>query len=108
MQYFVYFNFKIRIMIAVITGDIISSRKLSNQDKWILPLKELFKTWGDRPRDRELERGDYFQVEIKKPEEALIRAFQIKACIKKVKPDQNSKTHSAIVVRISVGVGNIP
>ena len=106
MQYFVYFNFKIRIMIAVITGDIISSRKLSNQDKWILPLKELFDTWGDRPRDWELERGDYFQVEIKKPEEALIRAFQIKALIKKVKPEQKSKTHSSIDVRISIGVGN--
>src|SRR5690625_767373 len=106
MQYFVYFNFKIRIMIAVITGDIISSRKLSNQDKWILPLKELFNTWGERPRDWELERGDYFQVEIKKPEEALIRAFQIKALIKKVKPEQKNKTHSSIDVRISIGVGD--
>src|SRR5690625_6485753 len=104
MQYFVYFNFKIRIMIAVITGDIISSRKLSNQDKWILPLKELFKTWGDRPRDWELERGDYFQVEIKKPEEALIRAFQIKDLIKKVKPEQKNKKHRSIYVRSFISV----
>src|SRR5690625_6696370 len=99
MQYFVYFNFKIRIMIAVITGDIISSRKLSNQDKWILPLKELFNTWGERPRDWELERGDYFQVEIKKPEEALIRAFQIKALIKKVKPERSEEHTSELQSR---------
>src|SRR5690625_7883964 len=100
MQYFVYFNFKIRIMIAVITGDIISSRKLSNQDKWILRLKELFKTWGDRPRDWELERGEYFQVEIKKPEEAIIRAFQIKTFIKKVKSDKENKNQNYINIKM--------
>lgn len=93
-------------MVAVITGDIISSRKLTDQDKWLSPLKELFNTWGERPKDWELERGDYFQLEIKNPEEALIRAFQIKALIKKVKPLQKNKKHSSIDVRISIGIGD--
>jgi len=31
----------IRIMIAVLKGDIIASRKLREQDKWLVPLQSL-------------------------------------------------------------------
>ena len=83
-------------MIAVITGDIKASRKIENQDKWLVPLKSLFSKWGKRPKDWELERGDYFQVEVKNPEEALKKALQIKALIKKVEP---------LDVRMAIGIG---
>jgi hypothetical protein len=32
-------------MIAVITGDIIASRKVVNQDNWLVPLKTLLNSW---------------------------------------------------------------
>ena len=83
-------------MIAIITGDIIASRKVVNQDKWLLPLKSLFNSWGKRPVDWELERGDFFQVEVKSPEDALKKALQIKALIKKVEP---------LDVRMAIGIG---
>jgi hypothetical protein len=34
-------------MIAVIKGDIIESRKLADQEKWLSPLKKLFGQWGN-------------------------------------------------------------
>ena len=49
-------------MVAIITGDIIAARKLVNQEKWLSPLKKLFTTWGNSPKEWKLERGDFFQV----------------------------------------------
>lgn len=92
-------------MIAVITGDIIASRKLVNQDKWLLPLKTLLDTWGKSPKDWKLDRGDFFQIEIYNIEEALKKALEIKALIKKIKPNDESKKHSTIDVRLSIGIG---
>ncbi|MBF6598039.1 MAG: hypothetical protein ITF98_07405 [Fermentimonas sp.] len=83
-------------MVAVITGDIIDSRKVVNQDKWLVPLKSLFSTWGKRSKDWELERGDFFQVEVKNPIDGLEKALQIKALIKKVEP---------LDVRMAIGIG---
>lgn len=92
-------------MIAVITGDIIASRKLANQEKWLIPLKKLLSKWGDSPKDWKLERGDYFQVEIKKCEEALIKAIEIKALIKSIAPITAHKKSSPIDVRLAIGIG---
>ncbi|CEA15432.1 hypothetical protein ING2E5B_0665 [Fermentimonas caenicola] len=83
-------------MIAVITGDIIASRKVLNQDEWLVPLKSLLNEWGKRPGDWDLERGDFFQLEVKNPEDALKRALEIKALIKKVVP---------LDVRMAIGIG---
>lgn len=93
-------------MIAVITGDIVASRKLVNQDKWLIPLKNLLVTWGERSKEWELDRGDFFQVEIANPEEAIRKAFEIKALIKKVEPFDERKKISAIDVRLSIGIGD--
>lgn len=92
-------------MIAVITGDIIASRKLVNQEKWLLPLKNLFLTWGESPKYWKLERGDFFQVEITNIEDALKKALEIKALIKKVKPIDENKKISTIDVRMAIGIG---
>ncbi|MBV6485935.1 MAG: hypothetical protein KFKLKKLM_02556 [Flavobacteriales bacterium] len=92
-------------MVAIITGDIIASRKLVNQDKWLLPLKKLFSTWGESPKDWKLDRGDFFQVEITDSEEALLRAMEIKALIKKVAPLDERKKISTIDVRMAIGIG---
>jgi len=92
-------------MIAVITGDIIASRKLVNQEKWLSPLKNLFNTWGNRPQHWDLKRGDFFQVEIFNPEDALKKALEIKALIKKTEPLDQRKKISTINVRMAIGIG---
>jgi hypothetical protein len=92
-------------MIAVITGDIQASRKLVNQEKWLTPLKFLLNSWGTSSKNWKLDRGDYFQVEIADPLEALQKAFQIKALIKKVEPINERKKISTIDVRLSIGIG---
>lgn len=92
-------------MIAVITGDIIASRKLVNQEKWLSPLKNLLTTWGDSPKDWKLDRGDFFQIEIPNIEEVLHKALEIKALIKKVEPIDEHKKISTIDVRLAIGIG---
>lgn len=92
-------------MTAVITGDIVASRKLVNQEKWLSPFKNLLATWGDTPKDWKLDRGDFFQIEIKDVEEALKRALEIKALIKKVEPLGGNKKISPIDVRMAIGIG---
>ncbi len=92
-------------MIAVIKGDIIASRKLVNQAIWLLPLKSLLATWGESPKSWIIHSGDTFQVEIKNPEEALRKALEIKALIKKVEPLHQHKKISTVDVRMSVGIG---
>jgi hypothetical protein len=92
-------------MIAVIKGDIIASRKLVNQAKWLLPLKSLLATWGESPKNWFILSGDFFQIEIKNPEEALKKALEIKALIKKVEPLDENKKISTINVRMAIGIG---
>ena len=92
-------------MVAIITGDIIASRKLVNQEKWLSPLKNLLATWGDSPKDWKLDRGDSFQVEITNIEDVLKKALEIKALIKKVAPIDKHKTISTIDVRLAIGIG---
>ena len=93
-------------MIAVIKGDIIASRKLVDQEKWLLPLKDLLNSWGQWPKNWELVWGDFFQIEITNPEEALQKMFEIKALIKKIEPLDHRKQKGTIDVRIAVGIGS--
>ena len=81
-------------MNAILTADIINSRKLSSK-KWMADLKAFLNTFGQSPTDWEIYRGDEFQLEIKNPEEALLVAFQLKAFFKSIKLD----------IRISIGFG---
>ena len=92
-------------MIAVVKGDIIASRKLVDQEKWLLPLKDLLSSWGESPKNWELVWGDFFQIEFEHPEEALQKIFEIKALIKKIEPLDNRKLISTIDVRMAVGIG---
>lgn len=92
-------------MVAVITGDIIGSRKLVNQEKWLSPLKNLLKTWGESPQNWKIDRGDFFQIEVEKPEEALKKVFEIKSLIKKIEPLESNKKISTIDVRLALGIG---
>lgn len=92
-------------MIAVLKGDIVASRKLANQEVWLAPLKDLLGKWGTTPEQWEIVWGDFFQVEISNPEEALQKAFEIKTLIKKMKAPASQVTMSIIDVRIAIGIG---
>ena len=92
-------------MIAVVKGDIVASRKLVDQERWLLPLKDLLSSWGESPKNWELVWGDFFQIEFEHPEEALQKIFEIKALIKKIEPLDNRKRISTIDVRMAVGIG---
>ncbi|SHF95175.1 SatD family (SatD) [Flavobacterium segetis] len=82
-------------MIAILTADIIDSRKLPS-NKWIEGLKTLLNTIGKTPNDWEIYRGDEFQLEIKNPEDSLLIAFKLKAYFKSINLD----------IRMSFGFGN--
>ena len=92
-------------MVAVITGDIIASRKLIDQDLWLRPFKALLSSWGERHRDWKLDRGDFFQIEIKNVEDALLHSIEIKSLIKTIAPADGRKNISTIDVRMALGIG---
>ncbi|WP_435623349.1 transcriptional regulator [Flagellimonas sp.] len=79
---------------AIITGDIINSRK-ETPKAWLPYLKEALKAYGEEPRQWEIYRGDSFQLEVS-PKQALEAAIFIKATIKQNK---------GIDVRIAIGIG---
>jgi hypothetical protein len=92
-------------MIAIITADIINSRKLENQEIWITPLKKLLANYGSTPEKWEIFRGDYFQIEIEDPKEALFLSLKIKALIKSISAVEGQKKTAPIDVRMAIGLG---
>lgn len=83
-------------MIAVLTGDIINSKKV-NSEEWLPKLKDYFIKVTNNAEKWEIYRGDSFQIQVN-IEEALITAICIRALI---------KTNSKIDVRISIGIGDV-
>lgn len=92
-------------MIAVITGDIINSRALSDPLSWMGPLKALLEEWGPAPATWEIYRGDSFQVGITDPLKALAAAMRIKAVVRSVPPEEEDKRVASIDVRMAIGIG---
>lgn len=84
-------------MLAIITGDIVDSRSISDPTIWMDPLKELFNKIGETPKNWEIYRGDSFQIEVA-PEESLRIALVIKSIIKKLETKK-------LDVRIAIGIG---
>ncbi|GAB3339616.1 hypothetical protein GCM10027429_26270 [Marivirga atlantica] len=82
-------------MIAVLTGDIINSKK-AEASKWLEQLKKVLNKYGSNPERWEIYRGDSFQLALA-PKEALWAALHIKAAIK-----QNKQ----LDVRIAIGLGD--
>jgi hypothetical protein len=83
-------------MKAVLTGDIIDSRK-SKTFGWIDSLKIILAGYGKSPADWEIFRGDSFQLMVQ-PEIALLAAFHIKAVM---------KSTDSLDVRVGIGVGEV-
>lgn len=81
-------------MIAIITGDIINSRK-KPADIWLPILKDRLNSYGSSPSHWEIFRGDSFQLAVT-PEGALRAALHLKASVKTVKD---------LDIRLAVGIG---
>lgn len=81
-------------MRAVITGDIINSRK-GEIERWINALKETLNQYGNEPKKWEIYRGDSFQLSLSS-ERALLAALHIKSVIKQTKTQD---------VRLAIGTG---
>lgn len=82
-------------MIAVISGDIINSKSIDSS-KLVKTLKDFLKQYGSSPRNWEVFRGDQFQLELTKPEEAFLLCVKLKALIKQL---------GNVDVRIAIGIG---
>jgi len=81
-------------MVAVITGDIIHSRKVS-ADLWLPKLKAYFAATLADDHKWEIYRGDSFQIEVE-----LERALEVALCIKAL-----IKSIHHIDVRMALGIG---
>ncbi|MCT4614747.1 MAG: transcriptional regulator [Marinifilaceae bacterium] len=81
-------------MIAVITGDIIKSRKV-NSEIWLPDLERYFSEIIDNSSQWEIFRGDSFQLEI-----SVDKALEVALCIRAI-----VKSNNLINVRISIGLG---
>lgn len=92
-------------MYAVIKGDIVSSRKLINQKVWLDPLKAYLNTLGSSPSKWEIIWGDFFQIELDDPKDALNVALKIKALIKGITPANSGQAKSPLDVRMAIGIG---
>lgn len=82
-------------MVAIVTGDIVDSRKVA-ADRWMKTLKEELATWGKAGEDWEIYRGDSFQLKIKNPEEGLLAAVRLKAALRAI---------NGLDCRMGIGVG---
>ena len=83
-------------MVAVITGDVINSKKNAPQI-WLTPLKKELNRIGKTPKSWQIYRGDSFQAVINNPVDALLIAMKLKASLKSVK---------GINVRMAIGIGS--
>jgi hypothetical protein len=83
-------------MEAIITGDIIDSRKITRQDIWLEPLKETLSLFGTSPNDWDIFRGDSFQLRIP-VQEAMHVSLLMLANFKKIRKER-------VDVRIAIGI----
>ncbi len=95
-------------MIAVITGDIVHSRKLEDKSAWLQRLKDIFGYLEEREGISknslrwEIFRGDSFQAEWKAPEQVLFAALLIKAGLNALPQFYEHE----LDVRMGIGIGS--
>lgn len=80
-------------MVAIITADIVASRRHSGE--WLEPLKEVLNRFGKSPENWEIFRGDSFQLELPDASDAFTAVLEIKAKLRMLKTD----------ARIAIGIG---
>lgn len=84
-------------MVAVITGDIVNSKALSQKES-LNDLREVLTSYGESPGYWEIYRGDSFQLLLEDPVESFGAVLNIKAAMKRVKGRD---------IRLSIGLGDL-
>lgn len=102
--------------IAVITGDLVRSRKISQEDIPVVlrKLKDIFDELNKHLLDGkaafDIFRGDGFQLVLGSPEKALLAAILIRAGLRSFKPSSHTDrlvSYTYIDARVAVGVGGV-
>lgn len=90
-------------MIAVVTGDIVSSRSVPNKSRWLRKLQEIIEKQSGlaKPPRWGIFRGDGFQVELPDPAEALRLAILIRAGLRSMAAFSKLNLDA----RIAIGIG---
>ncbi|MDP5081526.1 MAG: transcriptional regulator [Winogradskyella sp.] len=83
-------------MTSVITGDIIKSRNVTDQNLWLKTLKSALGALSRDSSYYEVYRGDSFQIECRDLLNSFEHALYIKACIKTIR---------GLDVRLAIGIG---
>lgn len=83
-------------MVTVLTGDIIKSRSIENQDIWLKPLKKALRFVQPNDNLWEIYRGDSFQLELQDNTKGFFTVVYIKSVIKMTK---------GLDVRLALGLG---
>lgn len=91
-------------MIAILTGDIVSSRRVPDKGKWIKRLQYIIEKKSGLPKPPKwgIFRGDGFQIEVTAPAEALRVAILIRSGIKSIREFHEL----GLDARIGLGIGN--
>ncbi len=90
------------IITSIITGDIINSRGIANQQTWLKPIKTLFTSQRENPKGswQEIPAETASEVEIAEYRpHSLMAAICIKACIRSIQKEQ-------LDVRMAIGIGS--
>lgn len=82
--------------LAVVTGDIVNSQKVSGK-LWLPVLKAELNNIGTSPKDWQIYRGDSFQF-ICNTNDALLASWLLKAALKNIAP---------LDARLAIGIGTI-
>lgn len=101
--------------IAVITGDLVRSRRISQKDipRVIQRLEDIFAELNRNLLNGEaafdIFRGDSFQVAMGRPERALLAAIIIRAGLRSFKPSDTTRLvlHAYTDARIAIGLGGV-
>lgn len=90
-------------MIAVITGDMVASRKMPDKRLWLQRLKEIIERKSGLPKTPRwtIYRGDGFQIELPRPTDALRIALLIRSGLRSVPQFDALKLDA----RMGIGIG---
>ncbi|HMJ68238.1 MAG TPA: hypothetical protein VK508_05060 [Cyclobacteriaceae bacterium] len=90
-------------MIAVLTGDMVSSRSIPNKSRWLRQLQEIIEKRSGLTKTPKWSvfRGDGFQVELPQPSDALRLAVLIRAGLRSMPAFSKLKLDA----RIAIGIG---
>lgn len=91
-------------MVSVVKADIVGSRRVSNPEQWLLPLKEwLLVNVGETPENWELFWGDSLQLRVLNPAQVVRQCVLLKAFIRSLFLGVSGE--KPLDIRMGIGLG---